>query len=83
MVSKNTSRTCVDFTLLGYFQIEPKPSGAQILVTNIDEDEYVGLVTIIYADSSSICDSLALAALSPAPPRGLNDPAQKSNVLVL
>ena len=44
-------RTCVDFTLLGNFQIEPKPSGAQILVLHLDVDEHVGLVAVLHADA--------------------------------
>ena len=44
--------TCVDFTLLGCFQMEHKPRGAQILVSNIDVDEYVGLVTFIHVAAS-------------------------------
>ena len=43
---------CVDFILLGCFQMEHKPRGAQILVTNIDVDEYFGLVTFIHVAAS-------------------------------
>ena len=45
-------RRCVDFTLLGYFQIEPKSAGAQILVPHIDVDEYFGLVAVVHVDAS-------------------------------
>ena len=34
-------------TFLGYFWIELKPSGAQILVPHLDGDEYLGLVAVL------------------------------------
>ena len=50
--SEILKRRCVDFTLLGYPQIEPKSAGAQILVPHIDVDEYVGLVAVVHVDAS-------------------------------
>ena len=44
MDGETLKRAWVDLTLLGFTQIELKPCGAQMLVTHIDVDEYVGLV---------------------------------------
>lgn len=57
MDGETLKRACVDFTLPGYPQIELKPGGAQIPVTHIDVDEYVGLVaeaSVMSAVSSQV-----------------------------
>ena len=49
---RHTQAHVCGVTLLGYFQIEPKPSGTQILVADLDVDEYVGLVAVVHVDAS-------------------------------